>query len=85
MHKTILKLKKFLPELKRYVVKNYGKRCRTFCLGCSSCHAWLGLDIFKDILDNEVRMVDFEAKIKKSIYNLPPYGKNKKSSPKFNS
>jgi hypothetical protein len=37
--------KAMLKPLKKYILRGYGRRCKEFAWGCSTCDAWLAYDI----------------------------------------
>ena len=38
---------KILQQLEKFIIKNYGPRCKTKAVGCESCKIWALYDLFK--------------------------------------
>ncbi len=57
--KTIEKEKEKLKDiidfkrLEKWIVKNVGKRCKTYAAGCYCCDIWHGYDILRSLLDDD--------------------------------
>lgn len=42
---------KLYNDLKSFIIKNYGKRCKDFYFTCYLCQCYLALDIIKDMME----------------------------------
>ena len=39
-----------LKQFRKYLLKNYGKKCECFAIGCANCQVWLVYEQLKDII-----------------------------------
>ena len=44
-----------LRELKKWLTKGYGKRCKDFYYGCFVCQIWMAYDILVDAFEIELK------------------------------
>ena len=42
---------KLVIQLRKQIIKDYGKKCRTFEIGCVTCQAHLSLGILESLYD----------------------------------
>jgi hypothetical protein len=42
-----------LKQLKQYLEKNYGKKCRTYSFGCITCQVWRAYEDLEELLEIE--------------------------------
>lgn len=51
---------KLLKEIKQYLRKDVGPKCKDFTYSCFACSAWLAYDILKDVWSLTEEGVDFK-------------------------
>lgn len=52
MKKEIKKLKEFRKWFKKFIKKNYGKKCSDFTWNCPVCHAYFVKEILDDFIED---------------------------------
>ena len=55
--------KKIKIDMKKYMIKTYGKRCEAFIVGCTCCEAWACFDRLFPLGSEEIL---WERHLKKS-------------------
>lgn len=64
MKKGIQRLKEFRKFFKKFITKNYGKKCRDYCFSCPVCRVWRIYEDFDSWVEDVEDLEKCEEKIK---------------------